>query len=385
MPTERGATPKATRWIRTADELEALARRLAGSRAVALDSESDSLYHHFDKVCLVQVASEGGEAWLVDTLVVRDLGPLAPMIGDPSVCKVFHGADYDVTTMKRDFGFAFARVFDTMIAARFLGYPEIGLRSVAQRELSVSLTKDSQKDDWSHRPLSPQQEDYALADVRHLLALHERLAAKLREKGRLEWAEEECAVVAQLEPARRRQDPLAYQKVKGARRLPHAGLAVLRELFAWRERQAESLDRPAFKILGNEVLLALAEAPPKSREELGRLRTFPRRLLEQADPVLEAVHRGLACPKDALPKVPREPRPVVTEAERSRGDALKAWRNAEAARAELDPSVILPQRLIDRLVGDPPRTTDSLGRIEGLRRWRIEAYGAAIVQTLKGL
>jgi ribonuclease D len=385
VPTERGATPRATSWIRTAEALHALARSLAGSRAIALDSESDSLYHHFDKVCLVQIASEGGEAWLVDTLLVRDLGPLAPLMADASVCKVFHGADYDVTTMKRDFGFAFASIFDTMIAARFLGYPEIGLRSVAQRELSVALTKDSQKDDWSRRPLSPQQEDYALADVRHLLALHETLAAKLREKGRLAWAEEECAAVAQLEPARRRQDPLAYQKVKGARRLAPAGLAVLRELFAWREGKAEALDRPAFKIVGNEVLLALAEAPPHTREDLGRIRIFPRRLLEESEPVLEAVARARALPPGALPSIPREPRPVVSEAQRARDDALKAWRKAEAGRAELDPSVILPQRLIDRLVEDPPRAPRDLERVTGLRRWRIEAYGAALVQTLKGL
>jgi ribonuclease D len=108
-------------WVRTPEALLDLARSFEGCRAIALDTESDSLYHHFDKVCLVQVATDRGDACLVDTLAVRDLSPLAPAMADPGLVKVLHGADYDVTTLKRDFGFSFASLFDTMIAARLLG------------------------------------------------------------------------------------------------------------------------------------------------------------------------------------------------------------------------------------------------------------------------
>ncbi|MFI5007750.1 MAG: ribonuclease D, partial [Solirubrobacterales bacterium] len=290
-----------TRWIRTPDDLHALARSLEGCRALALDSESDSLYHHFEKVCLVQIATDRGDACLVDPLAVSDLSPLAPFLADPGIVKVLHGADYDVTTLKRDFGFSFAGLFDTMIAARFLGLPEIGLQAVAKAELGVAISKDSQKDDWSRRPLTPTQEAYALADVHNLLALRDRLESKLREAGRLEWVREECDAVAALEAARRRKDPDAWQKVKGARRLKPRALAALRELFLWREGGAEARDIPPFKIIGNETLLALAEKPPQNLAELGQVRGVLPRLRDQADALMGALRRARELADADLP------------------------------------------------------------------------------------
>src|SRR5262249_8581032 len=132
----RAASPilrDVARWIRTTGELAALVGSLAGRPAIALDTESDSLHHHREKVCLVQIGVEG-EGWLVDPLAARDLSPLAPLMADAGVVKVLHGADYDVTTLKRDFGFEFRSLFDTMIAARFLGLPEIGLQALLRTE-----------------------------------------------------------------------------------------------------------------------------------------------------------------------------------------------------------------------------------------------------------
>ena len=343
-----------TEWIRTPEELKRLADGLRDCDSLAIDSESDSLYHHFEKVCLIQLASDRRGAVLIDPLALRDLRPLAPLMADPGVTKVLHGADYDVTTLKRDFGFSFAGVFDTMIAARFLGLPEIGLQAVARREMGVELSKASQKDDWSRRPLTPTQESYALADVLHLLEIRRRLENQLRAVGRLAWVAEECAAVAAMDPARRRKDKDGYQKVKGARRLSPRALAILRELFAWREARAESWDTPAFKILGNETLLALAEGAPQTRDDLLRFR-LPSRLLQHADDLLRAVERGSRVPDADLPRIPREARPVVSDEAKARTARLKAWRAQEAEAQKLDPSVILPQRLIDRLAESSPR------------------------------
>jgi ribonuclease D len=367
-------------WIRTADAVAQLAEDLRGCRALALDSESDSLYHHFEKVCLIQLSSDHGRAVLIDPLVARELQPLAPLMADPRVTKVLHGADYDVTTLKRDFGFSFGGIFDTMLAARFLGLPEIGLQAVVRRELGIELSKGSQKDDWSRRPLTPTQEAYALADVHHLLEIRARLEDQLRAAGRLAWLEEECAAVAALEPARRRKDKDAYQKVKGARQLTPRALAILRELVGWREIRAESTDTPAFKILGNETLLAMAAAVPRTRDDLARLR-LPSRLFDHAPALLHAVERGSQVPEAELPRIPREPRPVVSEDAKRRTSGLKAWRALEAAAQKLDPAVILPQRLIDRLAESAPRDVAMLERIEGLRRWRIETFGPALVRA----
>jgi ribonuclease D len=371
-------------WIRTADELAALCGRLQGASALALDSESDSLHHYKEKVCLVQMATDRGEAVLLDPLLLRDLRALAPVLADPAVTKVLHGADYDVTTLKRDFGFAFASLFDTMIAARFLGLPEIGLQAVVRAELGVALSKDSQKDDWSVRPLLPRQEAYALADVQHLLALHARLADKLEALSRLDWVLEESAAVAELPPARRERDPEAWQAVKGARRLRPRALAVLRELFAWREQTAEARDLPAFKVLGTEPLLELAEKAPGSPAALRAVRGLPPRVRDQPVGLLDAVARALALPERDLPRLPRlPPRPGTTEPQKRREAALKAWRTAEAQRLAVDVSVVLPQRLIDKLAVAPPVDEAGLAEIAGLRRWRQQAFGSALLASLR--
>jgi ribonuclease D len=369
-------------WIRTPEALAALARCLDGCRAIGLDTESDSLYHHFEKVCLVQVATDRGEGFLVDPLAVRDLSALAPVMADRRVVKVLHGADYDVTTLKRDFGFVFCSLFDTMIAARLLGRKEVGLAAVARDELGVTLTKESQRDDWSRRPLTPRQEAYALADVAHLVPLYDRLSASLSAAGRLGWVLEECEGVAAMEPAARRRDPEAYLVVKGARSLAPRALAAFRELHAWRERRAEQTDTPAFKVLGNEALLRLAERRPRDVASLREVTGVLPRLRSQAADLLAAVGRAEELPEEALPRPARSQRPIVPDAVQRRVERLRAWRARKAAELGLDVSVVLPQRLVDRVAQAGPREAGELDSIEGLRRWRAEAFGAELVATL---
>ncbi len=367
-----------TAWIRTPAALGELARSLERSPAIGIDTESDSLYHHFEKVCLVQIAAADG-CFLVDSLVLRDLSPLAPALAEPGRLKILHGADYDVSTLKRDFGFVFAGLFDTMIAARLLGSKELGLAAVVRAELGVTLSKGNQKDDWSRRPLTPQQEAYALGDVAHLIELQARLAAKLAAAGRLVWLQEECEALAALEPASRRRDPCAYLSIKGAKRLPPRALAALRALHVWRERRAEQSDIPAFKILGNEALLRLAELRPDAQALPEGL---PARLQRHAEELLAAIRSAHALDEAALPVVPRSVRPIVPEPVLRRIERLKGWRARKAAELQLDVSVVLPQRLIDRLADLAPTDLDALAGVEGLRRWRIEAFGRELLAVL---
>jgi ribonuclease D len=359
--------------------MAALAASLSGARALALDTESDSLHHHREKVCLIQLASDNGHAVLIDPLAGADLSPLGPLLADPAVAKVLHGADYDVTTLKRDFGFTFAGIFDTMIASRFLGLPEIGLAAIAAAELGVTLTKDSQKDDWSRRPLTPTQERYALADVEHLLVLHGRLVEKLAAAGRLEWVREECDAVAELVAARRERDPDAWQRVKGARTLSRRQQALLRAAYAWREAIARETDIPSFKIMSSETLLAIAARQPATMAELKEVRgAVPPRFAHLGPALLAGIQEAAALPEDALPRMPSVARPMVSDTTRRRIDALKKWRTAEAARLGLDISVVLPQRLLEQVAEKPPSRPEDLLRIDSFRRWRVEAFGPSL-------
>lgn len=335
----------------------------------------------------MQVADGQGHAWLIDPLARPDLAPLGRIVADAAVVKVLHGADYDVVTMKRDFGFTFAGIFDTMIAARFLGLPAVGLQALARAELGVELSKDSQRDDWSVRPLTPRQERYALADVQHLLVLYEMLSARLREKGRLYWVAEECQAVAALPPSRRRQSD-DFFGVKGARRLSARQLAALRELYAWRESVAERTDVPPFRIIGNDPLLAVAQALPRDlptleglRDRSPEMRQVPLRLVRQhAAALLGAVERASALPESGLPRFPPSPpRPQLDEATRKRVEKLRAWRAQKAAALAVDVSVVLPQRLLDKVAEAAPREAAQLERIEGLRRWRVAEFAEELV------
>ncbi|MCL4820807.1 MAG: HRDC domain-containing protein [Vicinamibacteria bacterium] len=372
------------RWLRTADELRAFVASLGGVRRLGLDSEADGLHHYAGRTCLVQLATDRGDAVLIDPIAVPDLSPLAPVLGDPGVRKVLHGADHDVTTLKRDFGFAFPNMGDTMLAARFLGRTEIGLLACVRDELGATLSKAHQKDDWSARPLRPEQEQYALKDVVHLLDLEDRFAARLRELGRHEWWAEESEAVAAMPPARRGPEPDAWMRIKGAGKLPPRALAVLREAWNWREELARRRDVPPFKIVGNELLLELAQAPPRSRDELRRHRGVLPRLQAEVPALLAGVERALALPEAELPRFPRPPRAVVSEATERRIDALRAWRQRRSAELGLpDVSVLLPQRLLEKVAEANPADARGLEAVEGLRRWRVDSFGDELLAALR--
>lgn len=366
-----------TRWIRSTDALAGFLADVASAPALALDTESNSLYRYRERVCLIQLAA-GAHSALLDPLVLPDLSPLGAVLADERVVKVLHAADNDITALKRDHGVTFANVFDTMLAARFLGQTDFGLRAVLHHELGVEISKSSQKDDWAARPLSPEQEAYALADVTHLVALCERLGRRLHAAGRLGWLREEGDACAALPAAQRRADPDAYLGLKGASDLTPRQLAVLRELHAVREARAEATNTPPFRIMQPTTLIALAVASPRSS---AAVTNGPEgaRLARHVETLLAAIERGLAVPEAELPRRSswRPPRPSPADKERT--TAIKQVRDREAARLGLEPSFLLPQRLIDRLVATAPRTLAELAAIDGLRHWRVEAMGAALL------
>ncbi|MEO8360385.1 MAG: HRDC domain-containing protein [Vicinamibacteria bacterium] len=352
-----------------------------GGRAIAVDTESDSLYHYHQKVCLIQIATEAGCSYLLDPLEGFPVEALKPLFENPAITKVFHGADYDIALLKAKASIGIRNVYDTMIAAKFIGRTEVGLQATLRDELGLTISKGNQKDDWSARPLSEEQQNYATTDVDHLLAVVTRQKAALEEKKRLHWVREECGALEKLSGLPEKPDPRdVFRDVKGVAALSPRALALFQELIACRERIADELDLPPFRVAVNEALISLA----RSEKDGGRdaiLSNIRRR--EFAAQFHEALIRGLGCPDDALPKLERGRRIELPLSQQKRVASLKEWRKTAAVRVGLELSLILPQRLIDKIADANPPTLDALAAVDGLRNWRVEAFGEEILKLIK--
>ena len=351
-----------------------------GARTIVVDTESDSLYHYHQKICLIQIATEPGSSYLLDPLEGFPVEALRPILENPVLTKVFHGADYDIALLKAKASIHIRNVFDTMIAAKFLGRTEVGLQATLRDELGLAISKGNQKDDWSARPLSEEQQNYALTDVSHLLEVVAKQRAALQEKGRLGWVQEECQALESLSGLPDKLDPReVFRDVKGVSALSSRGLAVFRELIASREAIAGELDLPPFRIAANEALMALARSEKDGGRE-GVLSHVRRR--EYADRFHEALIRGLDLPDAELPRLERGRRMELPLAQQRRVAALKEWRKTASTRIGLELSLVLPQRLIDKIAGANPAGPDELLAIDGLRRWRVEAFGEEILRLI---
>ncbi|MBM3502207.1 MAG: ribonuclease D, partial [Armatimonadetes bacterium] len=201
---------------------------------LAVDIEADSLYHYFDKVCLIQISTDES-TFVLDPLAVEQVLPLGAIFASERVETVFHAASYDTFCLGRDYGFTFARIFDTHVAAQLLGFVQLGLGALLEALMDVTHSKRRQRDDWSRRPLDPEQLEYAANDTRHLLGLRDLLERHLEVKGRLGWAREEFAAAAAAFPQEKIFDPEGFRRIKGSRDLSLSEFAALRALYLLRD------------------------------------------------------------------------------------------------------------------------------------------------------
>ena len=243
--------------IDTVSLLENLVRSLENEAAIGVDLEADSMYHFKEKVCLIQIATPTINA-VIDPLLIEDLSALKPIFMHQGICKIFHGADYDVRSLYRDFNITIKNLFDTELASRFMGYSETSLEAVLKSRFSVTLNKKFQRKDWSRRPLPQDMISYAAGDVKYLLPLAQKLIGELEDLGRLQWVQEECEYLSNVRPNADNSGPL-FLNFKGAGKLDPKSLAVLEALLQYRRRIARKKDRPLFRILSSRSLLELAD------------------------------------------------------------------------------------------------------------------------------
>ncbi len=369
-------------WIDTPRALKELLVTLAQQTAIAVDTEADSLYSYFDKVCLLQLSTRGAD-YVVDPLAV-DIKPLAPIFADARIGKIFHAAEYDILCLKRDYGFEFDNLFDTMIAARVLGWKNVGLGSILQDRFGVTVNKKFQRADWGHRPLSREQMDYAREDTHYLLALRDLQVAELEKRNRLTEAREEFARLTRLVPTPRRFDPEAYWNINGARDLDPARLGVLRELFCWRDVQARKQNHPPFKVLSESTLLSISAARPTALRALQSVGgVSPYIFRRYGDAIITAVQKGLAQPQTQIPQPRGRGAEPLDNRARTRLGKLKEWRRECAQARGVATDVIVSNDALFELARKDPRTVDALNET-GLGEWKIKTYGEEIVAVLVG-
>ncbi|MGH7663513.1 MAG: ribonuclease D [Gemmatimonadaceae bacterium] len=350
---------------------------------LALDTEGASFHRFTDRIYLLQLSTRNRTA-IIDPLPLGSIPDLGALVQDPAVEVVFHDADYDLRLLHQDYGWRVANIFDTRIAAQLLGLKAFGLAALLERYFGVKLNKKHQRADWSLRPLTPGMLDYAALDTMHLLGLRDIMRSELERAGRLGWAEEEFA---RLEGTRWDEDRAdrtdGFLRMKGARDLTRRELAVLREIVAWRDEVAASLDRATFRVIGNEALLEIARRVPGTREALRELKGVPRGILEgRGSDLLAAVARGREVPEDALPRFPRAPRWDRDPDFDARAACLRTVRDEAARRLELDPGVLCSRERLEAIARRKPETLDEIAQVDGMRRWQASELGGDFLAAL---
>jgi ribonuclease D len=370
------------RLVRTQEELEALFARLRGAPLLAVDTEAASFHRYTDRVYLLQVSSRE-ETAVVDPLAVERLAPLAEVLANPAIEIVFHDADYDLRLLDREYGYHATRVFDTRVAAQLLNEPGVGLAALLEKYLGVRLDKRFQRADWSARPLSPEMLEYAASDTRHLPRLRDILKEQLEARGRLAWAAEEFGLLEGIRWAPPNGEP-GYLRLKGARALKGRELAILRELYDWREGAAQRADRATFRILNNEPMLLMAQQPPADLAALKAVRGISGDQAERRGrEILAAIRRGQEVPDRDLPRIERPPRRPHDPAFDTRLERLKTVRNQLAARVDLAPGVLCPNGTLEAIARANPVSRDELASVPELRRWQSNEIGEELLTAIR--
>jgi ribonuclease D len=361
-------------WVATSSALESLANALANQPRIAVDTESNSLHAYREQVCLVQFSTPETD-YLVDPLALADLDPLAPIFANPRIEKVFHAAEYDVICLRRDFGFSFANIFDTMQAERILGFERVGLDAALEKYFNVIVDKRFQKADWGARPLARDLLEYARFDTRYLIPLRDALQRELEEKGRWELAREDFRRLCWTNGEFAAETPEPWERYANRRDLNLRELTILRELTNLREQIAAKLNRPPFKVIGDDKLFAIARAVPKTKKELADMLS-ERQAARWGGEVLAAVGRGAEAPL-----VKRKPAQRPDDAFLRRLDALKEWRKKVAAQMGVESDIVLPRPFLNALA---ERGGHDLKSILENSPTRLAQYGEQILKVLGG-
>ena len=372
-------TPKALPppvWVDQSGIFKQMIADLSAQSRIAVDTESNSLHAYREQVCLMQFSTPEKD-YVVDPLALEDHSLLAPIFNNPGIEKIFHAAEYDMICLRRDFGFEFSNLFDTMHAARVLGYQFVGLDSLLAEKFQVRMDKRHQKADWGERPLASAQIDYARLDTHYLFDLRDLLEAELQEKKRLELAREDFVRACKVEVPKERLNGSAWKRFAARKDLSVRELTILNELCVSRDQIAEKMDRPPFKVISNAMLIEIARHLPEKDVDLAGIGLSPKQIDLWGREILAAKKRGVEAPL-----VKREQAKRPNDATLKRLDKLKAWRKRLAQDMGVESDIILPRIYLSILAENPPKSIRELESIMVDSPWRFSHYSAQIYGLL---
>jgi ribonuclease D len=384
VTASRKADPPRPLFLDSPEEAESFLTSIASTRVVAVDTEGASFHRYVDRIYLLQLSTERHHA-ILDPLKVESPSGLGMLLESRDVEVVFHDADYDLRLLHQDYGWRVTNIFDTRVAAQLLGIKAFGLAALLDQYFGVKLDKKHQRADWSMRPLSDDMLHYAAQDTMHLLGLRDQLRTALEQKGRWHWAREEFSRLEgtqwELEV-----DGTSFLRLKGARDLTRRELALLRELVAWREGVARSLDRSTFRVVTNDVLLELSRRSPRTMDDLRSIKGIGRSILDnRGGEILEAAARGRDVADADLPRFPKSPRWERDPHFDERVARLKRVRDEVAADLDLDPGVLCARDRLEAVARARPQHMEQVQALPELRGWQIEVLGKAFVKAVRDL
>src|SRR6266487_524789 len=365
-------------WVDKPNIFKQMVADLDSQTCVAVDTESNSLHAYREQVCLIQFSTRKTD-YVVDPLAIDDLSFLGPLFSNSKIEKIFHAAEYDLICLRRDFGFQFANLFDTMHAARVLGYQFVGLDNLLAEKFQFEMDKRHQKADWAMRPLTPAQLDYARLDTHFLFDLRDVLEPELKEKNRLQIAREDFVRACKVDLPREKVNGSSWKRFSMRKDISPRELTILSELCISRDRIAERMNRPVFKVISDVILLDIARNLPEKDVDLAGLGLSPKQIHLWGSEILEAVKRGTV----AL-LVEREHTKHPSEAMVKRLQKLKNWRKKVAQELNVESDIVLPKTYLNRLAEHPPKSPGELETIMRESPTRFNKYGEQIYHLLGG-
>jgi len=364
-------------WIDKNDDFKRMVDDLARHSLLAVDTESNSLFAYKERVCLIQF-STGEVDYLIDPLALPDLSPLQEIFAGNSFEKIFHAAEYDLICLKRDFGFSFVNIFDTMVAGRILGKTSIGLASMLETYFDVTLDKRYQRANWGQRPLSQAQLAYARLDTFYLIPLRSILKSELQDSGRWRLAQEDFARACSVNVPAVEHTVDCWWRVTGGQELTSQQAAILNELCKYRDEQAKAVDLPPFKVMRNELMVDIAFACPQTLDELSEIHGMSPLMVERyGKGIMEAIRCGM---RSRPPQKPTSRRP--DDQFLSRLDVLRNWRKLTGQKLGVESDVILPREILEDIAQSNPHKIEDLAVVMQPTPWRFERFGGQILKIL---